>query len=141
MREVTLVFTLRHTIQRMQELIFTSDTHLPTLGNKFITNISSCTVCGHFIACSIVALIEQKCNQTGHYIRDMQYYEFYLQIQELVFSYLNWNDRHEMLVSSGHFTSYVHFLVLRKEIDGVLVKTLQANRYVQCVPVIYLFIY
>ena len=53
-----------------------------------------------------------------------------LQVEELVYLYVNSSERHQVLVGSDYFTSYVYFLVTRKMIDGLLIKSVQANMYV-----------
>ena len=51
-----------------------------------------------------------------------------LQVPELVYMHLNSTEQHETLLGSSHFTNYVHFLISKKLLDSLLMKTLQVNR-------------
>ena len=53
-----------------------------------------------------------------------------LQVPELVYMHLNSMEQHETLLGSSHFTNYVHFLISKKLLDSLLIKTLQVNRYI-----------
>lgn len=52
-----------------------------------------------------------------------------MQVSELVYLYLDSSGQHEVLLGTLHFAAFVQFLISRKLMDALLVKTLQVNRY------------
>ncbi|XP_064403489.1 kinetochore-associated protein 1-like isoform X2 [Halichondria panicea] len=65
--------------------------------------------------------------------------DYKLQVEELVYLYVNSSERHQVLVGSDYFTSYVYFLVTRKMVDGLLIKSLQANMISEAIRLVELY--
>jgi len=60
-------------------------------------------------------------------------------VAELVYAYLNSTGQHKVLLGSSHFSSYVNFLISRKLMDSLLLKTLQSNRVKEAIQLVEMY--